>query len=203
MKKRLAIFFLIHLFIVFTLAICVTVNSFYLVNYHREPRIPVLGYLKENVYENRYFMNYLIFSGINTGYGFYGLNTSTEKMFTIELYDTGKKLILEDAFFNFKTMSGFSRFRGFASSMANHISDTQGIKDRDKNGAGKELIRTRELYVEKIFKWLGKKIAGNVPSCAYYKIKLNTIVPVDIWQKPGNKETPDIYVIKEMDFPAR
>lgn len=200
MKTRLTIFFIVHFFIVLTLAAYLTITTYVNVHERRHPNVPVLGFLKEKVYDNKYFNNYLVFSGINTGYGFYGIRTAMENTLTIELYDSSKKFIKEDAFFNFSTTSGFSRFQGFAAHLASQLGDIE-VLVKDSSAAAKQFVKFRGMYVEKVFKWLGRKIARETAGCAYYKIKLNTVVPVDIWR--DSMETPKIYVIKEMEFAAR
>lgn len=202
MKKRLSVFFILHFSIVLTLSAYTIITSYTDIHYNKKPNIPVLSFLKHSIYENKYFSNYLILSGINTGYGFYGINTATEKFISLELYDSNRNLIKDDAYFNFSTTSGYSRFKGFASHLANHISETESLLlKKDSTEAGKKIAELQELYTNKIFKWLGKNIARQTLGCAYYKIKLITIVPVNIWKQVKNT-IPQIYVYKELEFSA-
>lgn len=202
MKKKIALFFLFHFIIIATLSVYLVIDSFVDVHYQKKSNIPVIGFLKDNVYDSKYFRNYLILSGINTGYGFYGISVSTEKYLEIDLYDSARQIIKKDNYFNFSTTSGFSRFKGYASHLANYINDTNEFLQKDNSEETKLNTAIREKYIEKVFKWLGKDIAASTPGCAYYKIKLNTVIPVNVWKQKENEKLL-IYVIKEIEFPAK
>jgi len=193
---------LFHFAIILTSSLYLVIDSFVDFNYHKKVNLPVIGFLKDDVYDNEYFRNYLTVSGINTGYGFYGISVSTEKYLEIELYDSAKQLIKKDKYFNFSTTSGFSRFKGYASHLANYINDTKELLEKDSSEETKFNTGIREKYIEKVFKWMGKDIAAATPNCAYYKIKLNTVIPVNVWQQTTTEKLL-VYVIKEIEFPAQ
>lgn len=198
-KKIIIIYFLVHLFLIFSISI-----------------ISILRYYKQNQknYKNDLLIiqkfqflisifilkEYTIITGINTSYGFYGINVATEKYFEVELYDINKIKIKSDIFLNNKTTNGYLRITNLASRMANFIEETNQIKLK-KMANLNEIIVNNEIYILKIFKWLGKKEAEKNINCKYYKVRLHTInpVPVNIWEKNIEKKI-NSYVIKEMEF---
>ncbi len=203
MSKKLTIFFVLHFFIVITLAAYMEIKDTIFHFYDKRVSIPVLGDLKNKVYDNKYFTNYLILSGINTGYGFFGLGVSTDKYLTVTLYDSSKNMIDSTDYFNFRTQTAYNRFKGYASFLANYIQETEEIALKDKSIKGIEICKTRNLYINKTFKWLGKNYSAlkNVNSRSY-KVKLSTIVSNNIWEENDNKNL-QIYDIKEIEFAVK
>ena len=59
MYKRLTIFFSINLFIIFTLSFYLETSDVINHFYGKKILLPVFGYLKHDVYDNKYFSNYL------------------------------------------------------------------------------------------------------------------------------------------------
>ena len=199
MKKVTLIFFLVHFFIIFTLSVYLTLDT-YINQYSEKPKhIPVVGFLKEDVYDNKYFGKYLMIAGINTGYGFYGISVSTEKYFILECYDSSMRLIKSDKYFAFETSNGYSRFKGFASYLVNFISTTDDMKKKAVSGNMPERVKIREKYVDKVFKWIGRNIAQTTPGCVIYKVKLNTILPANIWSKNEDKQLR-VFTFKESEY---
>jgi hypothetical protein len=199
MKKALSIFFLLHLLVIMALSITSIVEAFISFHHKKKANIPILTSFKNVIYSRKYLHNFLILSGTNTGYGFYGISVSTEKFLEIELYDSSKKLIKADIYFNFNTVNGFSRFKSYASHLSNYINDTEEMIKTDTLPQSKANIAFREKYIEKVFKYLGNSIAKGTPNCHSYKVKLNTVVPINVWSKE-KQENPKKYVIKEIEF---
>ncbi len=202
MQKRLSIYFLFHFLLIIILSIILLVDGYIGYKYDKKKVPVIINILKTNIYGNNYVSKYLELTGINTGYGFYGINVSTDKYFEIELYDSSKRIIKTDQYFNFSTMGGYSRFKSYASHLANYISDTKEQMQNDSNSVNRKNVEVREKYINKIFKWLGKNIAANTAGCTSYKTKLMTVVPFDIW-KVANTELPRVYVNKEIEFPTK
>lgn len=159
--------------------------------------IPGLDYLVNNVYNNdKCGHGYLIISGINTGYGFFGTSVSTQKFFTLEVYDSSKNLILSDNKFGFRTTTGYERFNGFPTHLMNFIYEID--KDKKKKGNTKD-IELREQYLYKALKYLGKNVAQRYKKAKTYKVKLNTVVPYDIWADKKFRKN-QVYVKTEFEY---
>lgn len=199
-KKVLVIFFLLHLMVIVALSITSIVEAFRSFHYKKKGDIPILTSFKNSIYSRKYLHNFLILSGTNTGYGFYGISVSTEKFLEVELYDSSKNLIKTELYFNFNTINGFSRFKSYASHLSNYINDTDELIKTDSSAKAKPIIAFRKSYIEKVFKYLGRSVASNTPHCHSYKVKLNTIVPINVWDSKEKQENPKRYVIKEIEF---
>jgi len=195
----LAAFFTIHLSLVFFQGLWTTIDSYRSVHFEGKPfDIPVLGIARQN----RHTEPYYILSGINTGYGFYGIRASTEKHFRATYLDSADNVLKSDRYFGLSTTNGLSRLGTFASFLANYIVDTERMEKRDSTSAEDLRKRTtfRRDYITKSMKWLGKESARTVPGCAAYRIELMTIVPVDDLQ--NRKTKPDLYVVQDGLFGA-
>lgn len=203
MKRVLSILFVIHLSLIFIQSIYLTIDAYTGIHYNRKNSIPVFSFLKLNVYNSRLGMPYFILSGTNTGYGFYGIRAATEKYFTATFFDSEGRELKSDKYFNLSTPNGYSRLKGYAAFLANYIADTEKMKkENNLNADTAKFIQFREKYVEKVFKWLGRRGAVLIPGCVSYKVTLLTIVPVDIWSDRG-KIKPELYVVKETHFPVQ
>jgi tmRNA-binding protein len=188
--------------LIFIQSIYLTTDAYSGFHYNKQTQIPVLSFLKRNIYNGDYGVPYFILSGTNTGYGFYGIHTSTEKYLVVTFFGAGGKELKTDRYFNFSTSNGYSRLKGFATYLANYVSDLDKMKKENSDDvAVQRNIQFREKYVDKVFKWLGQKEAALVPGCVSYKITLLTIVPVNIWSDLS-KSKPQLYVIKEKQFPV-
>lgn len=202
MKRLLPILFVIHLLLIFFQSLQLTVDTYSSFHYNKKTNVPVLTFLKTSIYDSQYTAPFFILTGTNTGYGFYGINTATEKYLTVNFFDSTGHALKTDRYFNMSTSNGFSRLKGFATYLTNYIAETEKMKkEKNISPATQSAIDFRELYVDKVFKWLGKKEAAQLPSCATYKISLLTIVPINIWSDEGANK-PKIYVIKEKLFPV-
>lgn len=207
MKKHLLLFFFTgQLLLIFFQALWANIDSYWSYHFDEKPYIPIINLLKQNAYTEPYY----ILSGINTGYGFYGIHASTNKYLRATFLDSTGKVLKTDRYFDLNSSNGISRFGGYASYLTNYISETKDLIEADtlpdiKNRP--DVVRLRERYqfrkdfVVKTLKWHGKKKAKSIPGCASYKIELLTIVPVDIWQRE-RKTKPKLYVIQEGTFPV-
>ena len=206
-KKLLVLFFTGHLLLIFFQALWANIDSYSSFHFDKTPQIPILSLLRQNVYTEPYY----VLSGTNTGYGFYGTHTSTEKYFKITFFDSSDKVIKTDRYFKLLSTNGITRLQGYASFLTNYTADTKKMiendtfPDTDISSDVKDLRKKyqfRKDYVVKTFKWLGKEAAKNISGCKSYKIELLTIVPEDIWVR-GRKIKPSIYVVQEALFPVQ
>lgn len=211
--KRLIILFLVHFFIIF-------INSLYgfwsqvssnnKVSEEKKP-IPVLDPLKA-VFSSSAIRPYLVISGIETGYGFYGKNVATNKYLVIEIYDKDSNRIKSiDYAQAFNTSNGLSRFETLPSKLYNFLTETEDlkkVKKKDDTAALQKMISAREQYVEKSLKYIARSVVssdlskriGLTPAeqneITFFKIKLITIIPPEnIFSK--NSKEPSIFVLKE------
>src|SRR5690554_3372624 len=111
MKKLLTIFFLVHLTLIFFQGLLTTIDGYWSYHYNKIPDLATLNLLKQNKYTELYYQ----VSGINTGYGFYGIKTSSEKFLMISFLDSLDRELKSNRYFNFSTSNGISRFKGYAS----------------------------------------------------------------------------------------
>ncbi|NME72716.1 hypothetical protein [Flammeovirga aprica] len=205
-KIRILLYFS-HLLLIFFHASWATFDSYMSFHYNKSIDIPIISFLKQNQHTDLYY----IITGINTGYGFYGIHTSTEKYFRAYYLNSTNKVLKTDRYFNLSTYNGISRLEGFASSFANYVNDTGKLIKSDTTSFEDNNPQTIQLrkeynfrkdYVEKVLKWYGKNEAKNIPRCDSYKIELLTIVPQDIWQKKEKIKT-QLYVVQKGLFPVQ
>ena len=192
MKKIL--FYIFHFALIFCLQLYLFLNSGLDIKY-----IPILTEIKEDVLFNSPIKHYMVFTGINTGYGFYGVNVATNKYFFIELLDKNKKVIENIEVNDFKTANSFSRFETSTSWIYNFHVETEELENKiKKNKAKKKYCEIRKDYEKKIYKYIGLYYAKKNSNCKFYNIKLATVVPPNIWEQKLEKN--NIYVIKELSF---
>ncbi|MDF2931620.1 MAG: hypothetical protein K0R36_951 [Chryseobacterium sp.] len=164
----LTLFFLVHLVLIFFQGINTTIDNYWSFHYKSKSDFPKLFTQNEN---NEL---YYILTGINTGYGFYGIKTSSKKYFKISYYDNHNNLILTDRYMGLNSTNGIQRFGGYSSYMANYVADTEKLIKEDSLS---DLVKFRRLYITKSMKWLGKKKANLIPNCSSYRVELLTVVP--------------------------
>jgi len=201
MKKRLFILlFSVHLLLVFFQALWATIDSYWIYHYNESPYVPVLIHLKQNSHTELYYL----MSGINTGYGFYGIKASSEKYLKVTFLDSSENVLKSDRYFGLSTSNGVSRLKGFASYLANHIGETEKMIEIDTSSVSsenlQEIIQFRKEYISKVLKWLGKNEASNISNCVSYKVDLLTIVPES--DRQFNTK-PKLYVIQKGYFPVQ
>lgn len=196
-KVLLLVFVLFHLTSILSQGFWSTFDVYWSVHYNEDFSIPFLDWTKGK----KNIQPYFIFSGINTGYGFYGIKTATEKYFKVIYFDSTGNVISQDRYHGFNTLNGISRYKGYASSLGNYISDTDKLREKYAfNNEYKEVLEFRQNYAEKSFKWVGQRKAKTIEGCSYYKVELITIVPDDIWDKNNHKKKPKIYAIQDYTF---
>lgn len=207
MKKIVALFFLVHLTLIFFQGLLTTIDGYWIYHHNKIPDLSIFNLLKQNKHTELYYQ----IAGINTGYGFYGIKASSEKFFRIKFFDSLDRELKSDRYFNFSTTNGISRLKGYASFLANYIADTKTLIESDTLSTVsdpsvlqlRENYQFRKDYVEKAFKWLGKRNASLVSDCKSYKIELLTIVPENVWYRKNRKTKPKLYVIQEGLFPVQ
>lgn len=206
-KKILILFFTGHLLLIFFQALWANINSYWSFHFDKSLSIPVLNMLKQNKYTEPYH----VISGTNTGYGFYGTHTSTEKYLKIIFLDSSDKEIKSDRYFKLKGTNGIMRLEGYASFLTNYVADVDKLIKIDTTSpldTSPGVLRLRKDYkfrkdyILKTLKWLGKREAKSVTDCASYSVKLLTIVPEDVWSR-NRKIKPNVYVVQEGLFPVQ
>jgi hypothetical protein len=200
MKKKICVlFFVVHLLLIFFKAMGTTINGYWRYHYNRPPNFIAMGHFNKLPTDL-----YSMFSGTDTGYGFYGIKTATVKYVRVKYLDSNDTTLKLDRYFNLSTSNGISRFGGYSSYLANYIAETEKlVKANDVPSSNiRETIKFREDYIEKVFKWLGEKEAKATPGCVAYSIELLTIVPEDIRQRQSDLK-PEMYVIKKGLFPVQ
>lgn len=198
-KTLLLSLVVIHLLIIFFQGLWGDIDGYFSFHHNKTLDIPVLSYFKQN----RNIEPYYILTGTNTGYGFYGIHTATNKFIRITYLDSLDKPIAYDRFLNLSTTNGISRLEGYASYLTNYIAETEKLveSEEDKDENRLKLISFREDYIGKILKWLGKKKAENIKDCSAYKVELLTVLPKEASSEFETKP-PQLYVIKKGLYPV-
>lgn len=194
--KFKVLLFSFHLFIICLFSVYSCITAYKKVSRVEDVNIPILTEVTSLLYNNSSFTFYRIFSGTNTGYGFYGTSVATQKFIIVEVLDSANNVLLKDENFNFRTFTGKSRFDGFPTHISNFIDETDRMSESKK--PIKRVIKLREKYVEKIFKYLGKSVSKTVKSSHSYNISLITVLPQNIWANKINKNI--VYVEKVYRF---
>ena len=207
-KTLLVLFFTGHLLLIFFQSTWTTIDGYWGFHYNKKPSIFIFNFLKQNQYTEPYYL----LTGINTGYGFYGIHAATEKYLRATYYDSLNQVLKKDRYFNFSSTNGISRLEGYASFLANYVAKTKNAIDADSLSIAnndpdvlslRNEYKFKKDYVVKTLKWLGKKEALKRSECASYKIELLTIVPENIWERKERQAKPNIYVIQEGRFPVQ
>lgn len=203
MKNKLFIYFIVVHFVIILLLQSYLIIS---IEIGEDKRIPILSFFKENIYNKQPLNYYSQFSGINTGYGFYGINVATNKYFIIETYKKNK-LIKKENLVHFKTKNGYSRFSTICSWIYNFNVETKELETKLKNKKDKDIlknekeivqvIKVRKMYIEKLYKYIGK---NTIKTKDYdkYIVKLITVVPPKSFDEVKDKN--NVYVIQEYEF---
>jgi hypothetical protein len=191
--KKIIFLFIFHFFIIIVLQLYAFIDSAF------EKKLTTLKFLKNNVFENTICKHYLIYSGINTGYGFYGINVATNKIFLIEAMDSQNRIIKKFDVSNFKTKSTYARFSTIVSWFYNFNVENEEIKK--KSGKNSRIYKLREKYLKKIYQDIGEFSVKDLKNCKSFKIKMVTVVPPDIWNTTLQKN--NIYVLQEYSFPNK
>lgn len=193
---KFKIYFFLHFGLIFVISITSVINSF--LDYHNfdKEKLVILNHTIKNLLHNPIYNSYTIFTGTNTGYGFYGINVATYKYFNVEVYDKEKKLIKKTSTFGFKNQNNLIRFKVLASRMANFIEENKNFPKKED----KKLLKIRELYVKKIFKRIGLFEAKKISDCKYYKVTLYTLMPSDIWVDKNYNTTKKIGAYESIEF---
>ena len=148
---KFKIYYFIHFGLIFIISVTSVINSFLDYKNFDKEKLVVLNHTIKKLLYNPIYHSYTIFTGTNTGYGFYGINVATYKYFSVELYDKNKKLIKKTNTFGFKNQNNLARFEVLASRMANFIVENKNFpKNEDP-----KLLASRKLYVNKVFKRIG------------------------------------------------
>lgn len=176
LKMRIKIFYHIFFGIIIS-SIISTIGSFFDIHKIKSDRFSVVNELFNHFLNNPLYRGFAIFSGINTGYGFYGINISTHKYFEVELFDGQNCLISSTKDFGIERQNNLIRFEVLASKMANFISENKEFELNEND----RVLEIRKLYVEKIFKYVGKYEAKKDKKCLYYRTTLYSLMPSDIW----------------------
>lgn len=197
-KKLLLLFFIIHLSLVFFQGFGTTIKGYWDYHFDDNSDINILQIINPRNNLEPYYQ----LSGINTGYGFYGIKTATQKYFRITLFNSDQKKLNSDRYFKLTTSNGVSRLEGFASKLANTIAEGKKIEEQDtlliKNDLN--LLQFKKDYVLKVLKWMGKQKAKEYEHCDSYKIELLAIIPSDVRDR---KIKPELYVVQESTYPVQ
>ena len=175
---KFKIYYYFHFVLIFIVSTTSVINSFLDYNEFNKEKLVILNNNIKNLLYNPIYHSYTIFTGTNTGYGFYGINVATYKYFSVDLYDADKGLIKKTKTFGFKGQNNLSRFEVLSSKMANYIVENKNFPETEDQ----KLLETRKLYVNKVFKRIGLFEAKKINNCKYYKVTLYSLMPSNIWE---------------------
>ncbi len=193
---KFKIYYFLHFSLIFIISFTSVINSFLDYNNFNKEKLVVLNNTIKKLLYNPIYHSYTIFTGTNTGYGFYGINVATYKYFSVELYDKDKTLIEKTNTFGFRNQNNLARFEVLASKIANFIVENKNFPKNEDS----ELLKTRKLYVNKIFKYIGLFEAKKTKDCKYYKVTLYTLIPSDIREDKNYNKTKEIGAYESIEF---
>ncbi|WP_316757502.1 hypothetical protein [Pedobacter aquatilis] len=201
MKILLKSFFLFHFTIMIVSCSIGTITAYF--GFHNK-HLPKKGEVKldfNNILLNNPIVdNYTIFSGTNTGYGFYGVNVATEKIFMVDLFDqTGKKISTVTTF-GLNKASSIQRFNVLPSVLFNLISENKTVYKKQVDSAEQKKVLVLEKYINKMFKHVGLYSARANKDCKSYSVKLCALGLNDIWAKENYSNSKSILVYEEIIF---
>ena len=111
---KFKIYYYLHFCLILIISVTSVVNSFLDYNNFDKEKLVTLNHTIRECLHNPVYHTYAIFTGTNTGYGFYGINVATHKYFNVELFDKDEKLIKSTNTFGFKNQSNLARFEVLA-----------------------------------------------------------------------------------------
>lgn len=193
---KFKIYYFIHFGLILIVSITSVINSFLDYNNFDKEKLTTLNLSIKRLLYNPVYHSYTIFTGTNTGYGFYGINVATYKYFSVELYDSDKNLIRKTNTFGFRSQNNLARFEVLASKMANFIVENKNFPKTEDP----KLLETRQLYVTKVFKRIGLFEAEKTEACKYYKVTLYTLMPSDIREDKNYNSTKRIGAYESIEF---
>jgi hypothetical protein len=189
-------FLILHLSIACLQGFWTTIDKYYEVHYQQKFDAPYVQWARPS----SHLYPYYILSGIDTGYGFYGIHTGTEKYFAVTYFNAAGQQIKKDRLYGLSTTNGFSRLKGYAANLSNYVMDTKELQE-GKQAASPQLINLRHKYIEKSFKWIGKQEAARIKECHSYKVEIVAIVPLQSVRNRKDASTkPFIYSVKSHTF---
>jgi len=193
---KIKIYYFIHFGLIFIISLTSVINSFLDFNNFDRKKLTAINFTIKSITNNPVYHAYTIFTGTNTGYGFYGINVATHKFFSVELFDSEKNLIRKTKTFGFKNQNNLARFEVLASKMSNYIVENKNFPKTEDP----KLLEIRKLYVNKIFKHIGLSEAKKTDGCKYYNVILYSLMPSDIWEDDNYNTTKRIGVYESIEF---
>lgn len=187
------VFFALHLSAIFFHAVWTTLDGYWNFHHNKLLDIPVLKWFKQH----RLTTPYYLLSGINTGYGFYGIKASTEKFFRVSYYGENDSILKVDNYFGLTRSNGIARLGSFSSYMTNYIGDTDRLTDSNQINIKEiddKVLAFRRDYILKIFKWMGRSSLSS--SHEAYKVDLITVLPKGLTINDDSSKL-ELYVIQE------
>jgi hypothetical protein len=190
------IYYFAHFGLIFIISITSVINSFLDFNNFDREKLTMINLSVKKLTNNPVYHTYTIFTGTNTGYGFYGINVATQKYFSVELFDNEKRSLRKTKLFGFKNQNNLARFEVLASKMANYIVENKNFPETEDP----KLLETRKLYVQKVFKNIGSFEAEKTDRCKYYTVTLYSLMPSDIWEDNNYNTTKRIGAYESIEF---
>lgn len=182
------LFFVCHLGLIFFQAVYTTFDGYWMYHYKEKPNIP--RFLQQKKQTKWYY----ILSGINTGYGFYGIRASSNKYFRITLYNAENRVIESDRYLDLNSWNGISRLDGYASFLINYHVETELFIREDSIS---EVTDFRKKYMDKSLKWLGQMKAERLPECTSYRVEVFSITSIRVKDKDFKTLKPRLYVLED------
>lgn len=190
MKKNIIrIFFILHF--IFILFGALQIVIFDVIDFKEidNKNINILRDKSNIILNNEYTDFYKRYSGLNTGYGFFGINVATESYFKVEFYNQGN-IICTTTNNNYTTNNTLIRFLTLASSEMNSLSEIESYKKKKIENLSLEenlMYNNKIKFHNKTLKYVGLYNYNLLSSefkkqCSHYKISQYCLIPEDIWQ---------------------
>lgn len=185
MKKQLYFTIsLVVIFIVLLSSIKTTLDSYH--SYYKDTKKGKLSAACDNIYSFKPLRVFTSYTGLETGYGFFGTNVSSDFALSYELYDSSKKKVARH---NFKLVSNEGSLR--------FMSMNRLFLERLTESSDNELFKKYiEIVMTEISKYIYKKYNGK------YSVNLK----VYLYNFPSLKDyangkvQTELFLLDEMNY---
>lgn len=190
MKKKIYYYF--HFAFIVYLSFTTVINSY--LGFQGLTPIPFNEYLP--FFSTAYLHPYTVFTGTNTGYGFYGINVATYSFFEVEIFDEKGDLIDKTTNFDIRNKNSYDRFNSLANKISNYIAENKKYTSEETE----KYLKMRTLYINKIFKHVGLLEAKKHEDCDSYRVSLLSLATADIWEDEPYNTNSKININESLDF---
>ncbi|WP_026703938.1 hypothetical protein [Flavobacterium soli] len=196
-NKFFIVFFIVHFAFIFFHSISLVFFDYFEFKKINNKIVDNINYSSTLILNNSATDFYKRYSGLNTGYGFFGINVATESYYKTDIYNKNQ-LVYTTTNNNLKSKNSLIRFLTIASSEMNSLSAIDDFK-KTKNTKTKKSdslnIENKIKYNDRISKYIGLFNYNNFKiknidlskNCTHYVVTHYCLIPSDIWKYEEEK----------------